>query len=314
MRAKTINFERGQDPKKSMKIGHVRDVEELREEYDRIQDLVQKGPYLKFQEEFVDNVMNIIPDRLGGDHGYGNIHMSFSQLTREELYDFDKFIEKYYRKMGLKESVNFERGQEPKKAMGIGRGFKNLTPGTYIRLKRDVSSLMDPYRAGTVFRVQGIELSSSMGEKRVSYAEVNERGQVISGTSNWFIKEDFFNDYFDIVDITNESINFEKGMDPKKSMDIGLGEDKLEVLKALKDLRELGINADSEISEDGMFELNIPGLKDYQVSYLPEAVRDDMWDPEDSWGWGIFDFDNGELIITGKPWEETLEVIKRLLA
>jgi len=211
------------------------------------------------------------------------------------------------------QTVNFERGKDPKKSMGIGRGYHNLPPGTFIRLKRDIPSLHAKW-AGSLYKIKGV--SSRGDEKLILYVKVNERGQAISDDNDqWYMKEDFFNDYFDIVDITNESVNFERGQDPKKSMDIGLGEDKLEVLKALKELKELGINVDSEISEDGLFELNIPDLKDYQVSYLPEEVKDSIWDPDDSWGWAIHDiWDSSELIIEGKSWEETLEVIKKLLA
>jgi hypothetical protein len=126
MRAQTVNFERGKDPKSILRIGHIRDVEELREDYDRIMELVQIESYLEFQKEFTKEVSNIIPNRLFCNHGWGNIHLSFNQLSREELYDFDKLIEKYFTKMGLKESVNFERGKEPKEAMKIGLGQTKL--------------------------------------------------------------------------------------------------------------------------------------------------------------------------------------------
>ena len=107
MRAKTINeyhdFERGKDPKTILKIGHIRDVDELREDYDQIVELIQTRSYSRFQIEFTVEVSHIIPIRLFGNHGWGNIHLSFNQLTREELYDFDKLIEKYFTKMKLKE-------------------------------------------------------------------------------------------------------------------------------------------------------------------------------------------------------------------
>ena len=110
-----------------------------------------------------------------------------------------------------------------------------------------------------------------------------------------------------------KTVNFERGAEPYKALDIGLGEDKLEVIKAVRDLKELGINADYEITELGIFELIIPELEDHQVAYLPEDVKNREWDPNDSWGWGIYELEDGELIIEGKPWEETLEVIKKLL-
>ena len=112
-----------------------------------------------------------------------------------------------------------------------------------------------------------------------------------------------------------KTINFERGQDPYKALDIGLGETKLEINKALKDLQKVGINADWRESpwKDGIIELVIPSLEDYQVAYLPEEVKNAEWDPNDPYGWGLYELDDGDMEIEDEPWEKVLEKILELL-
>lgn len=116
-----IEFERGKDPKSAMKIGMLRSLDEMTDLFDDIQELVCTSSYLHFQKEFRDDVMSLIPDDMQGNHGWGNIHLSFKQLPRDILYDFNRLIEKYSQLMGLNESLEFERGKDPKDAMKVGK-------------------------------------------------------------------------------------------------------------------------------------------------------------------------------------------------
>lgn len=111
-----------------------------------------------------------------------------------------------------------------------------------------------------------------------------------------------------------ENINFERGKEPYKALDIGLGETKLEANKAIKDLKELGINATARENDfnPNIIELEIPGLNDHQASYLPEEEKN--WiEGENTWGWGIYELEDGEMVVDGGPWEKTLEKIIELL-
>ena len=111
-----------------------------------------------------------------------------------------------------------------------------------------------------------------------------------------------------------ENIEFERGLEPRDAMNIGLGRTERDIRKALKDLKELGIDVETRGNgfNPNIIELMIPELKNHQVSYLPEEER--FWRKgEIMMGWGIYELDDGEMIIDGKPWEETLAKIKKLL-
>jgi GNAT superfamily N-acetyltransferase len=116
----SLAFERGKDPKKSLKLGSL-DIEEMKKQYDNLQDLMGSGYGGKLQTKFASEVISLIPRDLINKTGWGNIHYYFGYLPRDILFDFKELIDKYTDLLGLKESINFERGMEPKEALGIGR-------------------------------------------------------------------------------------------------------------------------------------------------------------------------------------------------
>lgn len=115
-----LEFERGRDPYKSLKLGKI-DIEKLSKDYEELQNLIHKEPYIKFQGDFSEDVLSVIPRRFFNSNGWGNIFYRFKNMTREELFSFKEIVEKYFKLLGLKESINFERGLDPKEALGIGR-------------------------------------------------------------------------------------------------------------------------------------------------------------------------------------------------
>lgn len=97
----SVNFERGMDPKQSMKIGGIRPADQLKKDYDRIVELVQTGKYIDFQIPFTTEADDLIEVNI--HFGWGNIHNNFKNMSREELYPFEQIVQKYTKLLGLNE-------------------------------------------------------------------------------------------------------------------------------------------------------------------------------------------------------------------
>lgn len=96
----------------------------------------------------------------------------------------------------LKESQNFERGQEPKSAMDIGRG-RPLQPGERVKLLSILNGMEGKaFSVGTILRIQ---INGDIVVHEISGKEI-------------VMDPDY---------VIRESQNFERGMDPKTSMEIG---------------------------------------------------------------------------------------------
>jgi hypothetical protein len=132
MRAKFIKeemgFERNSDPKKALKIGAGR---------------YKYPPHdIEFSSGSSDSGTAKISCRIKGlkPRWYGMWYGSgkFSGLLKNEITEFlnspeikDLFAQKLNKVFGVNEAQNFERGNDPKKSMGIGiTDYKN-----YVRLK-----------------------------------------------------------------------------------------------------------------------------------------------------------------------------------
>ena len=95
----SINFERGMDPKTSMKIGGIRPIDQLKKDYDRIVELIQTQKYLDFQVPFTGEADDLIEVNI--HFGWGNIHNNFKNMNREELYPFEILVQKYTKLLGI---------------------------------------------------------------------------------------------------------------------------------------------------------------------------------------------------------------------
>jgi len=97
----SLKFERGKNPYKAMEIGYIRPVNQLKKDYDWIQELVQSHGYLEFQTPFRNEAMDLIEDNK--HFGWGNIHYNFKNMSREQLYPFEQLVQKYTKLLGLNE-------------------------------------------------------------------------------------------------------------------------------------------------------------------------------------------------------------------
>lgn len=121
MRAKRVNenisFERDQEPKKSLKIGSGRykyppqDIE------------FSSGSSDSGTAKISCRIKGLRPRWYGMWYGSGD----FSGLLKNEIVEFlnspeikDLFAQKLNKVFGVNEAQNFERGQDPKKSMGLG--------------------------------------------------------------------------------------------------------------------------------------------------------------------------------------------------
>ena len=126
---------------------------------------------------------------------------------------------KIAKRNGLLESVHFERGKDPKRTMGIGIGWENLSPGTIIKLQKDLPKL-GKYR-GDLFKIKGITNLGTPFEKRISYIPVDKNfNELKKWSSSWDLSKDFFEKTFTLGGM-RESISFERGRDPKDALGIG---------------------------------------------------------------------------------------------
>lgn len=131
MRAKTINFERGQDPKRAMNVGLY---SQLQTEFQNAAELfkylikyldVIVGFHVKFpikrsdMGKFTPNIQGPLEEYLSEvvveDDDYSASGQVYPYGVIDDLMD-------YYLSMDMiKESLDFERGHDPKQSIGIGK-------------------------------------------------------------------------------------------------------------------------------------------------------------------------------------------------
>ena len=104
MRARSVNFERGQNPKSSMGIGHFR--------YEN-GDPIKIGDSVYVEDEEDD--FSYFTGTVDSFHGeYVTVQDQADDYFDVEIHQIER----------MDESVNFERGQDPKRAMGIGHHWQ----------------------------------------------------------------------------------------------------------------------------------------------------------------------------------------------
>lgn len=133
----------------------------------------------------------------------------------------------------VREHINFKRGLDPKKAMGIGENpekwFNNLKVGDIFQLKKDIPNFN--YEKGLYILVTKIEKDERPERVEVLYQhsyifnhlKINGKDSFGIGKF-WGWPFSFFENFLSkIGEIKmNESINFQRGLDPKHAMGIGL--------------------------------------------------------------------------------------------
>lgn len=102
--------------------------------------------------------------------------------------------------MIVRESISFERGKDPKKAMGIGNAFENLDYGSIIQLIKDDGMEIDQVKAGDLLKIIDTYIDDD-GSRSIDYVLINDRGEELDGgyERSWFMSKDFFYEYFDVI-------------------------------------------------------------------------------------------------------------------
>jgi len=102
--------------------------------------------------------------------------------------------------------MNFERGKDPKKSIGIGKQaiYKQLREGSIIKLISNEGFDPDIDTAvGEQLAIHFIEPATSMkrGEDNmeIHYHALDDQGKTTGRSDSWIIDRDFFVEYFEIV-------------------------------------------------------------------------------------------------------------------
>jgi hypothetical protein len=239
------NFERGQEPIKSLQIGQMalrinkfKQLEKALEEQfpgflrepivdddNYIRKSIQVSPYVQggSAKGIVNQWLrkNLPEFRISRLQDVGYIKHDVYSMEIEWKYD------------NLEESINFERGQEPIKSMGIGQTYldKKLIQEIDWGL---ADNFMEVYRLGTFIRnykgfpiliiisdaVGGIMAVTSDPGLRSDWKKAEtEALQSIKGKIN---ARDQREKRLIKHNTMKESVNFERGGDPIRSMDIGM--------------------------------------------------------------------------------------------
>ena len=133
----------------------------------------------------------------------------------------------------VSENINFERGQDPKSALGIGEVDHIIDQWNNLQQSPGIGSLNLRILDGEVkleIYVSYMPGSAAQGRKSVSEnfnMEYFHEGRYLDGPNLYYTIKDEYADLFQeafrkIYNIQmDESMDFERGQDPKEAMDIG---------------------------------------------------------------------------------------------
>jgi hypothetical protein len=188
------------------------------------------------------------------------------------------------------EALEFERGKDPKKTMRIGKS-NLLRPGAILKVIHKLPVISLPVGAFMLIEdtfqpdERGIEISWRRLNKKLDYWE----GPGIFTGLVYITYTDFY-DNLDFVKFNiDESVNFERGKDPKESLNLGLVNFIREELRRIGLTREVSIPI---VSPSGGVSIG----KTYQFTDENMANMAEYRD-----------YDNGEDTLTLLDSEENLE-------
>lgn len=255
----SLNFERGQDPKASLKIGFGKYSNEFGDGVSKA--LIKLKPYLdkygfKMDEEDLEPPIRLIFSNDNEDEiriaqrntlgdGIHGVRVEFSLWNGLIFFDpTTKFENEQVEKMNpeeifqkhfgnpIKEGLNFERGNFPKKALKIGM----------TELLQDMEEKFKKYYPGVISPNSYFHTDKKTGDGDAFFAHLLSHSVFWNRT----VREFFENDpYFELIsyeplDVNSsgasddailkikfnpnklkESLNFEKGHDPIKTLNVG---------------------------------------------------------------------------------------------
>ena len=236
MRAKSINFERAQDPKTSIGIGLKYKAFPIIAIYmDKANDWVNgidAGEILKDMLSSDGYITANYYDKIfvKRDPAYKDtISRVWSTVElKEKGYSGVKWAHIFvpFGPPELKENINFERGKDPKTSMNIGlspqRRFADLKVGDVLELKEDLPKL--GYPKGALAEIIKIIEDDRPNKLRFNF-KLYDAGVLVVESREWLMSLEFFDEFFKTPKKTvMEAQNFERGKDPKTAMKIGAAE------------------------------------------------------------------------------------------
>lgn len=243
----SINFERGMDPKRAMKIGEEKLIDEIDWDVNiRHTDFNKPTEVIKFIRDYKGYPVIVVKFYHEVEKKDMYIGVSISNLGRTQFAktpkiaerDIKRTIDNILHRHRQDESLNFERGMDPKRALSLGKfsGSKKEVEEKILKLMNEIVS--DPSWEGDLNYIDSVIIDKwTDGSWNIEIGTphhftqfgkeikkiLKEIGIETFGRIDTFVRGDYR--YYQLpikpLPIT-ESLDFERGMEPKKSMGIGL--------------------------------------------------------------------------------------------
>ena len=282
----SISFKRGRDPRSSMGIGEVNTIVD---KWNALQQRpgigslnlnIENGELLlKIYVSYMPNSFSMGSELVKKIMGLEYFDNKDAWIKGPEIYYkikdqyADLFQEAFRKIYGVEESVNFERGKDPKSSMEIGmeKDLKDYRLDNYFEkwgpYRETINSILrafpgkilgDLYVVGTSYassiiqnRIEELESSGEIVDEWTSEGTLGDENFTIYDTEqgillkrhdpsmpadSWFggINMAFY--LFNGLEMVGESVNFKRGKDPKDNMGIGLKE---KIYQSLLDLNNV---------------------------------------------------------------------------
>jgi hypothetical protein len=235
----------------------------------------------------------------------------------------------------VRENINFERGLEPKTSMSVGKSHldREIMEETdwAIDLEKhafiyDIVNLIKDYRGYPILILKNKQQESSWTYRAISrvgvfgdYQPTPEKALInlMKSIDNELRKEDDSHKIWKVLLRKNESVNFERGIDPKDALELGKKfsdkeNDAFVIRKKLKDYLRIKTKGTLTIYNDGeRFALTSYILPD--IIKDPDKINDiKRWFRENTryrvteikYPGPTHFFSNTTQISTNQPWEE----------
>jgi len=298
--SEAIDFERGKDPKESMGLGAIEllqkqweDVQqsngtgsmEIKQDNDLLylRIYVTKWPESNHQNRLtVESIMGTeyfdsTRSYQGGSYNYYSIKPEYQDLfikTYNKIYPAWPFK----KKTRVKESLDFERGKDPIEALKVGMRNRALEISGVF----DDNDQIIPYDNAVkilenmdfmVVRHNYVHYypeGGGISRYSIKYlmSENQDQYDYILFEGNYYPIPGKNNDFFGKRTRVSESLDFERGIDPKRSMRIGLPDFKMISYWANK----FGFNEDGKTEDSDIFSWSKPGVGSIHYSKWPEGM------------------------------------------
>ena len=107
MLKESVHFEREGHPLDKLKIGRRLLIPELKRKYKETVNAVQMPKNVDLQQGFGNELQKFKPERYITNHGWANLDDIVHELTREEYFEFEQIVLKYWNQ--LKDPFNKEK-------------------------------------------------------------------------------------------------------------------------------------------------------------------------------------------------------------